>query len=88
MSGDSQAQGQALMALAQLRHQTGDYATADEVFTQALALLDAASSHEIAAAAYFRYANLLEERAEVQRSLHAFKKAYEHQVQGKHGTSA
>ena len=88
MSGDPQAQGQALMALAQLRHQTSDYVTADEVFTQALALLDAAYSHEIAAAAYFRYANLLEERAEVQRSLQAIKKAYEHQVQGKHGTSA
>jgi tetratricopeptide (TPR) repeat protein len=88
ISGDAQAQGQALMALAQLRHQTSDFATADEVFTQALALLDAAHSHEIAAAAYFRYANLLEERAEVQRSLHAMKKAYEHQVQGKHGANA
>jgi len=87
-SGDPQAQGQALMALAQLRHQTSDYATADELFTQALELLDAAHSHEIAAAAYFRYANLLEERAEVQRSLNAIKKAYEHQMQGKRGDSA
>ncbi len=85
ISGDSQAQGQAFMALAQLRHQTSDYATADELFTQALELLDAAHSHEIAAAAYFRYANLLEERAEVQRSLNAIKKAYEHQMQGKRG---
>ena len=85
MSGDSQAQGQAFMALAQLRHQTSDYVTADELFTQALELLDAAHSHEIAAAAYFRYANLLEERAEVQRSLNAIKKAYEHQMQGKRG---
>ncbi len=84
-SGDPQAQGQAFMALAQLRHQTSDYATADELFTQALELLDAAHSHEIAAAAYFRYANLLEERAEVQRSLNAIKKAYEHQMQGKRG---
>ncbi len=88
MSGDSQAQGQAFMALAQLRHQTSEYTTADELFTQALELLDAAHSHEIAAAAYFRYANLLEERAEVQRSLHAIKKAYEHQMQGKRGDSA
>ena len=87
-SGDPQAQGQALMALAQLRHQTSDFATADELFTQALELLDAAHSHEIAAAAYFRYANLLEERAEVQRSLNAIKKAYEHQMQGKRGDSA
>ena len=87
-SGDPQAQGQALMALAHLRHQTSDYATADELFTQALELLDAAHSHEIAAAAYFRYANLLEERAEVQRSLNAIKKAYEHQMQGKRGDSA
>ena len=84
-SGDAQVQGLALMALAQLRHQTGDYAAADELFAQALELLDASHSHEIAAAAYFRFANLLEERAEVQRSLNAIKKAYEHQRQGKRG---
>jgi len=84
-SGDPQAQGQSLIALAHLRHQTGDYAAADELFTQALDLLDASHAHEIAAAAYFRYANLLEERAEVQLSLNAIKKAYEHQRQGKRG---
>ncbi|MHB8596713.1 MAG: helix-turn-helix domain-containing protein [Ktedonobacteraceae bacterium] len=84
-SGDAQTQGQALMALAQLRHQIGDYVAADEVFIQALALLDASHAHETAAAAYFRYANLLEERSEVQRSLNAIKKAYEHQMQGKRG---
>ena len=84
-SGDPQAQGLALMALAQLRHQTGDYGAADDLFAQALELLDAAHSHEIAAAAYFKFANLLEERAEVQRSLNAIKKAYEHQMQGKRG---
>jgi tetratricopeptide (TPR) repeat protein len=84
-SGDPQTQGQALIALAQLRHQTSDYAAADDLFAQALELLDASHSHEIAAAAYFRFANLLEERAEVQRSLNAIKKAYEHQRQGKRG---
>ncbi|HCF85181.1 MAG TPA: hypothetical protein DEV72_08270, partial [Ktedonobacter sp.] len=84
-SEDSQVQGQALIALAQLRHQTKDYAAADELFTQALDLLDSSHAHEITAGAYFRYANLLEERGEVQRSLNAIKKAYEHQSQGKRG---
>lgn len=85
LSGDPQTQGQALIALAQLRHQTSDYTAADDLFAQALELLDSSHSHEIAAGAYFRYANLLEERSEVQRSLNAIKKAYEHQRQGKRG---
>jgi len=84
-SGDAQAHGQALIALAQLRHEAKDYAAADELFTEALDLLDSSQAHEIAASAYFRYANLLEERGEVQRSLNAIKKAYEHQRQGKRG---
>lgn len=84
-SADGQAQGQALIALAQIRHQTSDYAAADDLFTQALGLLDASHGHEIAAGAYFRFANMLEERGEVQRSLNAIKKAYEHQRQGKRG---
>lgn len=82
-SDDAQTQGQALIALAQIRHQSGDFASADQFFTQALGLLDASNSHEIAAGAYFRFANLLEERGEVQRSLSAIKKAYEHQRLGK-----
>ncbi len=82
---DAQTQGQALIALAQIRHQAGDFATADEYFTEALTLLDSSNAHEIAASAYFRYANLLEERGEVQRSLSAIKKAYEHQRLGKRG---
>jgi tetratricopeptide (TPR) repeat protein len=86
-SGEAQAQGLALIALAQLRHQSKDYAAADELFTQALEMLDSSHSHEITASAYFRYANLLEERGEVQRSLNAIKKAYEHQRQGKRGDS-
>jgi tetratricopeptide (TPR) repeat protein len=77
---DAQAQGQALSALAQIRHQTADFAGADELFQQALDLLDATPAHELAASAYFRYANLLEQRNEVQRSLSAIKKAYEHQT--------
>ncbi|HLZ58570.1 MAG TPA: tetratricopeptide repeat protein [Ktedonosporobacter sp.] len=81
--GDAQTQGQALIALAQIRHQVGDFSAADQFFTQALELLDASQSHEIAASAYFRFANLLEERGEVQRSLTAIKKAYEHQRLGK-----
>ena len=84
-SEDAQSQGQALIALAQLHHQTKDYATADELFTQALNALDSSHAHEIAAGAYFRYANLLEERGEVQLSLNAIKKAYDHQRQGKRG---
>lgn len=80
---DAQTQGQSLIALAQIRHQQNDYLTADQLFTQALDLLDNADSHELAAGAYFRYANLLEERGDVQRSLTAIKKAYEHQRKGK-----
>ncbi|HTI12954.1 MAG TPA: tetratricopeptide repeat protein [Dictyobacter sp.] len=83
--GDAQTEGQALIALAQIRHQSNDYASADQFFTQALDLLDAANAHELAASAYFRFANLLEERGEVQRSLTAIKKAYEHQRLGKRG---
>ena len=48
-------------------------------------MLDASNAHEITAGAYFRYANLLEQRGEVQRSLSAIKKAYEHQRQGNRG---
>ncbi len=81
-SGDAQTQGQALMALAQIRHKAEDFAAADRYFTQALELLDASNAHELAASAYFRFANLLEERGEVQRSLTAIKKAYEHQRLG------
>jgi tetratricopeptide (TPR) repeat protein len=84
-SQDPQTQGQALIALAQIRHSANDYAGADQLFTQALELLDASNAHEIAAGAYFRYANLLEQRGEVQRSLSAIKKAYEHQRQGNRG---
>jgi tetratricopeptide (TPR) repeat protein len=84
-SQDVQTQGQALMALAQIRHDARDYAAADQLFTEALDLLDTSSAHEIAAAAYSRYANLLEQRNEVQRSLSAFKKAFEHQRQGNRG---
>ena len=84
-SQDPQTQGQALIALAQIRHQSGDFAAADQLFSQALEQLDSSHAHEIAASAYFRYANLLEERGEVQRSLAAIKKAYEHQRQGKRG---
>jgi tetratricopeptide (TPR) repeat protein len=84
-SGDAQTQGQALIALAQIRHSANDYPGADQLFTQALELLDASNAHEITAGAYFRYANLLEQRGEVQRSLSAIKKAYEHQRQGNRG---
>ncbi len=84
-SQDPQTQGQALIALAQIRHSANDYTGADQLFTQALELLDASNAHEITAGAYFRYANLLEQRGEVQRSLSAIKKAYEHQRQGNRG---
>jgi tetratricopeptide (TPR) repeat protein len=84
-SGDAQTQGQALIALAQLKHNAQDYAGADELFTEALRLLDESNAHELAGVAYSRYANLLEQRGEVQRSLAAFKKAYQHQLQGNRG---
>ena len=78
-------QGQALMALAQIRHDAKDYAAADQLFTEALELLDESNENEIAAGAYSRYAALLEQRNEVQRSLSAFKKAFEHQRMGNRG---
>jgi tetratricopeptide (TPR) repeat protein len=82
--GDLQTQAQALIVLAQLCHQTADSTAVDDLFTQALELLDASHAHEIAAAAYFRFAKLLEERSEVQRSLQAMKRAYAHQWQGQY----
>jgi tetratricopeptide (TPR) repeat protein len=84
-SGDPQARGQALIALAQLRHNAKDYQGADELFGQALDLLDTSNGHELAGAAYSRYASMLEKRGEVQRSLEAFKKAYQHQLHGNRG---
>jgi tetratricopeptide (TPR) repeat protein len=84
-SQDTQTQGQSLITLALIRHQSKDFAQADQIFQQALDLLDAAHAHEQAASAYFRYANLLEERNEVQRSLDAVKKAFEHQRLGNRG---
>jgi len=84
-SDDAQTQGQALIALAQIRHQASDFEAADTFFSQALDLLESSQAHEIAAGAYFRFANMLEERGDVQRSLGAIKKAYEHQRQGKRG---
>ncbi|HXZ04382.1 MAG TPA: hypothetical protein VEH81_06075, partial [Ktedonobacteraceae bacterium] len=77
--------GQALMALGQIRHNAKDYDGADALFTEALDLLDESDAHEIAASGYSRYASLLEERGEVQRSLTAFKKAFEHQRMGNRG---
>ncbi len=84
-SGDAQTLGHALIALAQLRHNSKDYAGADELFSEALTLLDESNAHELAGVAYSRYASLLEQRGEVQRSLTAFKKAYQHQLQGNRG---
>ena len=75
-SNDPQTQGQALIALAQIRHQTSDFEAADTFFSQALDLLESSHAHEITAGAYFRFANMLEERGDVQRSLGAIKKAY------------
>ncbi len=85
MGNDAQTQGQALIALAQISHKKADFESEDKFFTQALDLLDAANAYEIAGGAYFRYANMLEERGEVQRSLTAIKKAFEHQRNGKRG---
>jgi tetratricopeptide (TPR) repeat protein len=82
---DAQTQGQALIALAQIRHKKGDFAAEDQFFTQALNLLESANADDIAAGAYFRYANMLEERGEVQQSLSAIKKAFDHQRKGKRG---
>jgi len=83
--GDAQTQGQALITLALIRDQAGNFAATDQYFTEALELLDTSNAHDIAASAYFRFANLLEARGEVQRSLSAIKKAYEHQRLGKRG---
>jgi tetratricopeptide (TPR) repeat protein len=86
-SNDAQTQGQALLVLAQLRHQIGDYAGADLAFEQALDLLEQTEAHDLAASAYFRYANQLEERGEIQRSLSAIKNAYKHQRQDRNTSS-
>ena len=84
-SQDAQTQGQALIALAQIHHHRQIFAEADKLFQQALEMLDKAEAHEVAATAYFRYANVLEERGEVQASLDAIKKACAHQGSGKRG---
>jgi len=85
VGNDQQTQGQALIALAQIRHQKRDFAGEDEYFTEALLRLELANAHEVTANSYFRYANMLEERGEVQRSLTIIKKAFEHQRKGKRG---
>jgi tetratricopeptide (TPR) repeat protein len=84
-SGDPQTRGQALIALAQLRHNAKDYRAADDLYAQALDLLESSNAHELSGAAYSRYAEMLEARGEVQRSLEAFKKAYQHQSHGNRG---
>jgi HTH-type transcriptional regulator, quorum sensing regulator NprR len=84
-SGDAQTLSHALIALALLRHNSKDYAGADELFSEALALLDESNAHGFAGVAYSRYASLLEQRGEVQRSLTAFKKAYQYQLAGNRG---
>lgn len=80
-SGDGQTEGQALILLGRISHQKGDFDSADQLFKQALDLLDRSNNHELAAEAYFRFASILEARGEVQSSLDAIKKAYEHQRQ-------
>lgn len=82
-SDDALAQGQALLVLAQLRHQNGDYADSDCAFEQGLALLEETQDHDLIASAYFHYANQLEARGEIQRSLAAIKHAYSHQQQNR-----
>lgn len=44
---DVQAQGQALIALAYIRHQMGDFTACDELFTLALEPLDLSHAHEV-----------------------------------------
>jgi tetratricopeptide (TPR) repeat protein len=78
-SGDAQTEGQALIMLGRISHQKGDFNSADQLFREALDLLDKSNDHESAAEAYFRFASILEARGEVQGSLEAIKKAYEHQ---------
>lgn len=84
-SQDPQTRGLALIALAQIRHQAKKYAEADKLFDEALGILDTSYAHDVAASAYFKYANMLEDRGEVQRSLSAIKKAYGHQRDGQRG---
>src|SRR3989441_3010700 len=71
-SQDIQTQGQALMALGQIRHNAKDYAGADKLFTEALELLDTSEAHEIAAGAYSRYAQPFEQPGEGEGSFRAF----------------
>jgi tetratricopeptide (TPR) repeat protein len=81
-SNEVPARAQALIALAQLRYNAKDYQGSDAYFEEALELLESSYAHDLAGTAYSRYAGLLEERGEPQRSLAAFKKAYHHQSQG------
>lgn len=76
---DALTQAQSLLVMAQIRHQARDTSTADNLFSQALALLESLPMHDLTAEAYFRFANALEERGEVHQSLNAIKKAYEYQ---------
>ena len=85
-SADVSAQGHAMLVLANITHQENDYTTADKQFDEAFALLETTRAHDLAAQGYFRFANLLEERGDVQRSLNAIKKAYGHQRKGTQGT--
>ncbi len=82
---DTRTQGQALLVLAQLRHQSGDYVGSDLALEEALSLLEQGGDHDLAASAYFRYAEQLEERGEIQRSLTAIKHAYRHQRTDRNG---
>lgn len=84
-SNEAQAQAQALIALAQLRHNAKDYKGSDTYFEEALGLLESSNAHELAGNAYSRFAGLLEERGEVQKSLANFKRAYQHQLSGNRG---
>jgi tetratricopeptide (TPR) repeat protein len=79
---DNQTEGQILLLQAQIQHKQGDFVIADRLFQEALRLLEATEAYELTATAYFRYANLLEERKEVRRSLDAVKKAFEFQLLG------
>jgi len=85
IGNDAQTQGLALITLALIRDQAGNFAETDQYFTEALSLLDTSNAHDIAAGAYFRFANVLEARGDVQRSLSVIKKAYEHQRMEKSG---
>jgi transcriptional regulator with XRE-family HTH domain len=78
-AGNEKSQALALVALAQIRNTQERYVEADEMFTNAVDMLERLDDHEQAATVLFLHSKFLEERQEIQYSLNTVKRAYAHQ---------